>query len=225
MFPGQLDHHLAVHSREELRSYDIFSGHFSWALLDVLGKDTEFFTVLRDPVDRIISFYAYLRRQGQSLPEADLHASHNRGLKAAATLSFEEFLCASEPETQAYIRNFFENFYMFYFGTRMNDGRALVRSNHDSSDYFVLETIMQNAIRNLESIKVYSMNDLMQVQNDLSKLEGFRMAPLGDANSSGRERTNLSGLLPEICNDVARAREQINLCCEFDMTIYRMFFG
>lgn len=66
--------------REELDRYKVFRGHFYGFLEPYLGRELRKFTVLRDPVERTISYYYYIR----VLKE---HPNH----KHAQALSLREF--------------------------------------------------------------------------------------------------------------------------------------
>jgi len=44
----------------EINRYQVFSGHFDWSLLDCIKGPKYVFTILREPIDRILSFYLAL---------------------------------------------------------------------------------------------------------------------------------------------------------------------
>ena len=52
---------ISRYSVDELASYDFFAGHFDWSYFDVLGPDICVFSLLREPHERILSQYFYLR--------------------------------------------------------------------------------------------------------------------------------------------------------------------
>lgn len=54
-------------SLRELNSYELFAGHFDWSYLDCLEGPRFVFTVLRRPLDRLVSQYYYLRELAESL--------------------------------------------------------------------------------------------------------------------------------------------------------------
>ena len=49
-------------SDEELARYDLLKGHFDYALRARLRRPAQFLTMLRDPVDRVVSLYHQWRR-------------------------------------------------------------------------------------------------------------------------------------------------------------------
>jgi hypothetical protein len=80
-------------SAESLKSYTLFSGHFTGGFGDFLGSPLRTITLLRDPIQRSISQYAHTRRD----PVAPHH-------KLALTMSLREFCL--HPETQNLIQDF-----------------------------------------------------------------------------------------------------------------------
>lgn len=78
--PARENYHLVGKSIHDLQNYDAFYGHLDWSLLDCVGHDAFSFTVLREPKQRIVSFYFFLRRAAQQLTDQELAFDHNRGL-------------------------------------------------------------------------------------------------------------------------------------------------
>jgi len=52
---------MEIGEREKIR---IFIGHMGFGLHDLLAPPTTYFTILREPIDRVISFYYYVQRNG-----------------------------------------------------------------------------------------------------------------------------------------------------------------
>jgi hypothetical protein len=224
MFPGQTDAHLAMYSRSDLNQYDIFAGHFSWALLDFL-REALVVTILRSPAERIIAFYRYLRRQAESLAPADLAAPQHQGSRAALE-DFERFLSAEDPTTGQIMLSYIDNFYMYYFATRVWNGRGFIRDAHPESDYFVSEHVLHVALRNLREhqLRVYCFLDLQHLVHDLSQEEGFSDFNLPFINSSADPEDRIDDILLSIAGDARRAKELLYLRSQFDSRIYREFF-
>jgi len=222
MFPGQIDHHLAMHSRSDLRQYDLFSGHFSWSALDCLGPDSFVFTVLRDPAERLISFYRFMRRQGAQLAPETRHQPANAGARLASELAFDEYMTTQEPGIQQYLLGTLDNFYMYYFATRVLNGRSLIRDVYPVTDSYATETVLQSAIRNIvESVRVYDFRNMAPMVDDLSREEGFVHTAFPTVNKAAEPSDNVA--LGQISNDLGRAREAIHMYCCHDQTIYRRF--
>lgn len=75
-------------SRDDLRSYDLFSGHMTYATLKTIPGPLYTITVLRKPTDRIVSLYYFWRSfTDEHIERHDLH-----GPRLARRLSFLDFL-------------------------------------------------------------------------------------------------------------------------------------
>lgn len=226
MFPGQVDSHLALYSKSDLKQFSIFSGHFSWALLDCLGDDALFFTILRDPAARIISFYRHLRRHAEALSEDQLALPSNQGLRAALTNPMEDWLNPSDPGLRAFTLSHIDNYYTYYFATRVMNGRGLVRDNHPEGDYFTTEQVLNVAIRNLrERVKVFATERLTELTGSLSSEEGFveRDLPWINRGSDDPEADPPdSDFLEAMSENPNRARELLFMRTEFDRKLYQV---
>ena len=58
--PARVNDQLRRMSITEINRYQVFSGHFDWSLLDCIKGPKYVFTILREPIDRILSFYLAL---------------------------------------------------------------------------------------------------------------------------------------------------------------------
>ena len=224
VFPGQTDGHLAMHSRSDLRQYSIFAGHFSWSLLDFLGSEAMVFTILRDPALRIISFYRYLRTQAEALSSEQLKLPHNQGLRAAIDNPFEKFLTLNLPGISQFILSYFDNYYMFYFATRVVNGRSFIRDQHPESDMFASEQVLQVAIRNMrDALRAYNIRRLDDLVRDLSLEEGFVDVSMPSINRSADAASTREDILPKISDNLQLAKEQLYMRSQFDAKIYHIF--
>lgn len=224
VFPGQTDGHLAMHSRSDLRQYSIFAGHFSWSLLDFLGSEAFVFTILRDPALRIISFYRHLRSQAEALSSEQIKLPHNQGPRAALDYPFEKFLTMNLPGISQFILSYFDNYYMYYFATRVINGRSLIRDQHPESDMFASEQVLQVAIRNMrDAVKAYNIRRLDHLVSDLSAEEGFVNVSMPSINRSADPTSTAEDILPKISDNLSLAREQLYIRSQFDTKIYHIF--
>ena len=222
VFPGQVDAHLSTYSREDLTRFDIFSGHFSWSLLDCLGPDVDYITILRDPVERVLSYYRHLRRLAESLTPDQLDLPQNGGLKLALRQPLEVFLEGVDQASASFVASHFDNFYAYYFGTRCIGGRYLIRDSHAASDVFITEKVVENALRNLdERVRVFNYASLQSLAASFSGEEGYRETEIPMSNSSGS--FNHARMLGSLSSDVGRAREQLHLRCQHDQRVFDMF--
>lgn len=94
----------------------MFPGQFHWHALDQIEGPSFTFSVLRQPVARIASFYFFLRAVAARSDPAKLSGPHMQGIHAALTLPPDAFFCDSgSPEVRTHIDDLFDNFYTFYF--------------------------------------------------------------------------------------------------------------
>jgi Sulfotransferase family len=98
--------------------YSLYSGHLDWSAVAHLPSARFIFTVLREPTERIASFYYYLRRQAQALDPASLNQGCNLGLKRALEWSPDSYFFGGDDNWQVFIRSHYDNFYCTYFATR-----------------------------------------------------------------------------------------------------------
>ena len=63
--PARVNEQLIQLSIPQIRKYSVFSGHMDWAMLDCVERPRFVFTILREPTDRILSFYYYLRSEAK----------------------------------------------------------------------------------------------------------------------------------------------------------------
>lgn len=94
--PARLWSELLAIPRAEVVRYELFRGHFHWALLAYLGERglrTRVITMLRDPVERSVSHFAHVRRA----PEHYHHA-------LARTMTLRQFV--EDERTRAMVENF-----------------------------------------------------------------------------------------------------------------------
>lgn len=129
-------------------SETVFSGHLDWCKLEDVLDDMVVFTILRNPKDRILSFYHYLRLQAQKLTDQELQYDHNRGMKNILIMSPDEYFCPKEKNFKKFIDEHYDNFYTRYFaykrylGTSLDGGvevlkKAMININHIDGIYTV----------------------------------------------------------------------------------------
>jgi hypothetical protein len=71
----------------EIDAYDLFCGHFDWSQLKYVPRNAKIITVLRDPVERILSLYKYWC----SFPWDYAEKTDDFGIQYAKTVSMDEF--------------------------------------------------------------------------------------------------------------------------------------
>jgi hypothetical protein len=108
----------------QLRDGDIVSGHFAYGTLDLPDFQTDCVTLLRHPLDRLISEYNYTRVGFEQ--RWRVQRLYHRGRLAAARLSFADYLAFLEDN-----RTLFENLATRYVtGARTCADPAFLQQNY-----------------------------------------------------------------------------------------------
>ena len=106
--------------------YRLYSGHLDWVGLDDLFAKRFAFTVLRDPAERIASFYFYLRKEAEALSPEQLQLPENIGKRRILETSADDYFFGGDSDWQRFVLDHYDNFYCSYFATRKMRGRAEV---------------------------------------------------------------------------------------------------
>ena len=150
--------------------YALYSGHIDWTELDTLPETRFVFTVLRDPCERIASFYFFLMKEAQALSEEELEAPHNAGKKRLLRCSAEDYFFGGNPGFKQFIRDHYDNFYCSYFATRKMRGHRRIQQ---------METARKVAAarKNLHLIdRIYSTLDLAALETDIAARYGAEIS-------------------------------------------------
>lgn len=173
--PARVNEQLYLLSIAELRRYRLFSGHLDWALLDCVQQPKYIFTILRNPVDRILSFYFFLRAEAQKLSEEELRRPENQGKHAVLHLSCDDYFNGGKPHIRNFLDNHYDNFYMYYFAGRTYDARQRLLARKAANPSFTTERILKMALDNLDLLDgVYTIDHLDRLERDLRFATGFR---------------------------------------------------
>jgi Sulfotransferase family len=185
--------------------YSLYSGHLDWSAIDHLPRARFVFTVLRDPAERIASFYFYLRRKAESLDQATLELPQHLGMNRALNWSPDDYFFAGDETWQTFIRSHYDNFYCTYFATRRMLGwGATLDLTHAE--------LLTQAHAGLASLDgVYSTRDMAHMEKDFQHRFDIRLN-LTDRydNTSGEPATSLRWprLLASFASDAATDRMQ-----------------
>tara|TARA_S200000501_G_scaffold375471_1_gene427597 strand:+ start:605 stop:1441 length:837 start_codon:yes stop_codon:yes gene_type:complete len=133
---------------EEVNKYDFYSGHIDFEDLNrkFSSYETFVFTILRDPKERIASFYLYLKKEAELLNPDELNLSSNTGKKNLLENSIEEYFFSSDASFKKFIDDMYMNFYVRYFCQKT------YRSNPNSDGQVVSLEKALNEIENLDLI-------------------------------------------------------------------------
>jgi hypothetical protein len=102
--------------------YRLYSGHLDWIGLDAVARPRFVFTVLRDPRERIASFYFFLLSQARELDAEALSKPENTGKRMLLDRSADDYFFAGDDGWKTFIRDHYDNFYCSYFATRRMRG-------------------------------------------------------------------------------------------------------
>jgi hypothetical protein len=149
--------------------YLLHSGHIDWTDLDSLPEDRFVFTVLRDPRERLASFYFYLRMIAQKTP-SDLLANGQRpDLNNLLTWSVDDYFFGGGEGWQNFIGDHFDNFYCSYFATQRVRGRSFLAG-------LDRETILARARAGLRRMDgIYWTDGLHLLERDLGQRLGLHV--------------------------------------------------
>lgn len=148
--------------------YRLYSGHLDWDELETMPSPRFAFTVLRDPLERIASFYFYLRAQAATLSPEELAQPHRTGMRLLSTQTAEEYFFGGNKSWQTFIRDHYDNVQTTYLATRRIRGWGLVQN--ESPD-----ALLAKALENAKNIdRIYTTTTLADLETDLEKLLGSR---------------------------------------------------
>lgn len=166
--------------------YSLYSGHLDWADMAHLPAARFVFTVLRNPAERIASFYFYLQREAAGLAPAVLNLPQNIGLKRALDWIPDDYFFGGDDAWQVFIRSHYDNFYCSYFATRRMLGWG-------ETAEMTPARLLKKACTGLAGMdRVYSTNDLPAMEQDLNTRFGMRLRVAGRYdNTSGEPAQSL----------------------------------
>lgn len=164
--------------------YRLYSGHLDWTGLARLPTDRFVFTVLRDPFERIASFYFYLLEKARKLDDATLAAPENTGMRMIKTCSTDDYFFGGTGQWQRFIQDHYNNFYCTYFATRKMRGWADI-SALPKTDLMSQATM---GARDIDAI--YTLDSLPRLEDDLHSLSGVKVHLAGNRTNPGPQPAN-----------------------------------
>lgn len=195
--------------------YEVISGHIDWSLMKS-GGDAKFtFTVLRRPVDRILSFYHYLRSEAKKLSDDELNKPERLGMYNALNLSPNDYFCSGDPNFQSFINNHYNNFYCYFFASFSYEGFSLLKEkNYDE--------LIAMAVKNLSKVnKIYTLDNLFKLPDDLSNIFKDREFKVLSHMNKGDSKTSEERLMAiKEIGPADLAIKKIEAMCELDNVIF-----
>ena len=171
--PARVNEELVCLSLTELKNYRVYSGHFDWSSLDCVDLPKFVFTVLREPADRILSFYFFLRAQAGKLSEEALAQQWYGSERAALKLSADDYFTSpADPWLRSFVDSQFDNFYTYYFAGRTYNARQRLideQRRRNISDQMIVDMALAN-MGHLD--RVYRIDELDALEDDLARIAG-----------------------------------------------------
>jgi hypothetical protein len=150
--------------------FSLYSGHIDWTELETLPEQRFVFTVLRDPRERIASFYFYLLKEAEAMSAEDLARKENTGKRAILTRPAEEYFFGGAPAFRRFVRDHYHNFYCGYLATRTMRGWKQMR------ELSMAEKVAA-ALQNAPLIdRFYSTLDLGALETDIAARYGWQIS-------------------------------------------------
>jgi len=184
--------------------YSVYSGHIDWTALTGLPADRFTFSVLRDPRERIASFYFYLLKEARAQSPEELEKPHRAGMKRILSVSATEYFCGGDRPWQVFVHDHYDNFYTRYFAARKMRAWAATR---DLAEGMLLDTAEAHIRTDLD--RIYSTGDLGRLEQDIARRYGTpisvtdRFVNTGDQPRTSARWPRLMELME---GDAARAR-------------------
>jgi LPS sulfotransferase NodH len=138
----------------DVDKYDYYGGHINFFDLHLKFNNYEkfVFTILREPKDRLASFYFYLKKEALKIDQNDLNLKKNTGAKIILSFNIENYFYNSIPNYKRFISDMYKNFYVRFFSTKVYR-----TENHNVGS---LELALQN-ILNLDFIGFIDRLDIL----------------------------------------------------------------
>ena len=182
--------------------FRLYSGHLDWVALDAVPPPRFVFTVLRDPRERLASFWFYLQDVAQRMPPATL-AQDRPDLQAILARTPDEYFFGGDVGWQGFVRDHYDNFYCSYFASRRMLGRATL-AGLDAS------TVLARAQDGLATLDaVYRSEALHVLDRDFRRRFGLRLScarHVANAGTLPQSTARWPALLDRFETDAARRR-------------------
>lgn len=170
--PARVNDQLWRMSINEINRYQVFSGHLDWSLLDCLKGEKYTFTILREPMDRILSFFFFLREQGENMSVEKRNRPEHQGLKAAFELSPRDYFMGGAPHFRRFIDDHYDNFYTYYFAGRHYSSRSEMVGLINRGE-LTHQQVLQMAKDNLSLLdRVFTVDSMSEVFSAIRTISG-----------------------------------------------------
>ena len=193
--------------------YRMHSGHLDWTDLEEIPGDPFSFTVLRDPRERLGSYFFFMREEARKMRDQKgqgaLAPLHTALLQSAGDVFFSD-----NPAVQRPVQSHWWNATLIYLALRRLHRRP---RQHD----IPLEQMMRRAKRHAGLLSaIYKFGDFRPLEDDMEALIGKRPAIVSRRANPGplaQEQSRWAALLDELDSDAQR--RGIEAFVEHDLTL------
>ncbi len=148
--------------------FRLYSGHLDWPEPAVMPTPRFTFTVLRDPFERIASFYFFLLRQAEAATPEQLLGNPGMAMREILSTDAAGFFLGGSPQWQSWMRDHFDNLQANYLATgKIRGRRTIADMAHDD----LVELALQ---RSQQIDRIYSTKTLHKLEEDLTPFLGTR---------------------------------------------------
>ena len=159
--------------------YLLHSGHIDWPDLESLPEDRFVFTVLRDPRERIASFYFYLLKEAQAASAQALEEPEGVNKRTILSRSADDYFFGGDAGWQAFVLDLYDNFYCSYFATRRMRGRGRLAGLEP-------QDVLSRARAGLALLDgIYWTDNLAALERDTHARAGLRIQVVGRMRNAG----------------------------------------
>lgn len=148
--------------------YRLYSGHLDWRDLSVVPEPRFVFTVLRDPLERLASFYFFLQRQAYDASAALLASGRGKAMREILARTPSDFFLGGGRNWNTWVRDHFDNFQTNYLATGQVRGRRRLAD-------MAPDTLIDLALKNSQKIDaIYTTQTLSRLEKNLTPDLGER---------------------------------------------------
>lgn len=195
--PARTNDQLYNYSLNELKKSKLFSGHLDLSILKNLGHFDETFKILRKPMERILSFYYYLRkealRKNAEAPAIDIPL----GLKLVKESSLKDYFNNKDRSVAMSINNHYNNFYSYYIaGGSYNGYQQLSKTNLTERELLSMARMNSSLISN-----IYFIDNLGHLSLGMFDKYGFKDEAIKKINQNNNNSEGAREIdMDQLCN-------------------------
>lgn len=148
-------------SYKDSHKYSYFGGHINWDEVDDLFKRDEIFifTVLRDPRERLASFYLYLKKEAKNFGTTYLENNNKIGMMHLLDNSIEDYFFPNNSKMKHFIGDMYRDFYIRFFlqktyRTKIGDFSYISPKEKDNAIKNIMTLDYIGFVENLEPLEL-----------------------------------------------------------------------